>query len=134
MQFSVLLSTCYSGYPYPAKYLLIEPQKTLKGILLHLEHAPAHNSRLSSEKIESGKVQRVPHPLYSPDVTPNDFFLFRYLKDKLRGTLFTRSDDLIFAMTQLFSEIPEIVLKNVFTDRITRLSWVMKKDGEYYTK
>jgi hypothetical protein len=37
------------------------PRKTLKGILLHLDNARAHNSRLSSEKIESAKAQRVPH-------------------------------------------------------------------------
>jgi hypothetical protein len=42
-------------------------RKPLKGILWHLDNAPAHNSRLSSDKIESAKAQRVPHPPYSPD-------------------------------------------------------------------
>jgi hypothetical protein len=35
---------------------------TLKTMLLHLDNAPARNSRLSSENIESAKAQRVPHP------------------------------------------------------------------------
>jgi hypothetical protein len=103
-------------------------------ILLHLDNAPAHNSRLSSEEIESVKAQRVLHPLYRQDLAPSDFFLFGYLKEKLCGTSFTMSDDLIFAIRQIFSEIPEIVLKNVFTNWITKLSWVMKKCVEYYTK
>jgi hypothetical protein len=64
MQFSVLLSTCYPGYP--AIHLLIEPQKTLKGILLHLDNATIDNSRLSSEMIECAKAQGVPHAPYGP--------------------------------------------------------------------
>jgi hypothetical protein len=36
-------------------------------ILLHLDNAPDHNSRLSSEIIESAKAQRVPHPYYNLD-------------------------------------------------------------------
>jgi transposase len=85
-------------------------------------------------KIESTKAQRVPHPYYHPDRAPSDFFLFGYMKEKLRGTLFTARDDLIFARQHIFSEIPEMILKNVFTNWITRLSWVMMKSGKYYTK
>jgi hypothetical protein len=41
-------------------------RETLKPIRLHLANAPAHNSRLSSEKIESANAQRVPYPCYRP--------------------------------------------------------------------
>jgi histone-lysine N-methyltransferase SETMAR len=54
---------------------------TLKGLLLHLDNALAHNLRLSSEKIESAKAQRVPHSPYDPDLAPSDFFLFGYQKE-----------------------------------------------------
>jgi transposase len=109
-------------------------RKPLKRMLLHLDNALARNSRRASEEIESPKAQRLLHPPYSPDRAPSDFVLFGYLKEKLRGTSFTTSNDLIFAIGQLFSEIPEIELKNVFTNWITRLSWVMRKGGEYDTK
>jgi hypothetical protein len=91
-------------------------------ILLHLDSASDHNLRLSSEKIESTKAQRVPHPYYHPDRAPSDFFLFGYMKEKLRRTSFIVRDDLIFAIRHIFSEIREMVLKNVFTNWITRLS------------
>jgi hypothetical protein len=77
-------------------------RKTLKNVLLHLHNAPAHNSRLYSEMIESAKTQRVPHPLYSPNETPRNFFLFGYLKVKHRGISFSTIDDLIFAISQIF--------------------------------
>jgi hypothetical protein len=87
IQVSVLLSTCYSGYP--AKHLLFEPQQNFEGdsILLHLDNAPAHNSRLSSEMIKSVKAQRVPYPRYRSDRAPSDFFLFGCLKENPVGHL-----------------------------------------------
>jgi histone-lysine N-methyltransferase SETMAR len=105
--------------------------KTLKDILLHLDNAPVHNSRLSSEKIESTNPQRMPHPPYGPDRVPSDFFLFSYLRETLRRRSFSTSDDLIFAIRPIFSEIPEMGLKDVLTNWIAPLAWVMKKSGEY---
>jgi hypothetical protein len=55
----------------------------------------------------------VSYPLHSSGPAPTDFFLFGYLKEKLRGTSFITSDDRIFAIRQIFSEIPELVLKSV---------------------
>jgi histone-lysine N-methyltransferase SETMAR len=92
---------CYSGSP--AEHLLIEPEKSMErdSIVLHLDNASAHNSRLSAENIESATTKRVPHPPYSPDLAPRDFFLFDYLKEKLRRISFTTGDDLIFAIRQI---------------------------------
>jgi hypothetical protein len=109
-------------------------RKTLNDSLLHLDNAKAHNSRFCSEKSESATAQRVPHPLYGPDGAPSDFLLFGSLKEEFLGMSLTWSDDFIFPIRQIFDEIPEITLKNVFTNWISSASWVMKKDGEYYTK
>jgi hypothetical protein len=100
-------------------------------ILLHLENAPTLNSRHSSEKIESAKAQSVPHSLHGPDAAPNDFFFFAYLKEKLRKPSFTTCDDLIFAIWQILSEIPDMALKNLIPNWVTRSSWLMKKSGEH---
>jgi hypothetical protein len=35
----------------------------VNGVFLHRDNARTHNSQLSSEKIESGKAQKVLHPL-----------------------------------------------------------------------
>jgi hypothetical protein len=59
--------------------------KTLKDVFSHLANASALNSRLSSEKIESIKSQKVPHPSYGTDLTPSHFLLFGHLKEKPRG-------------------------------------------------
>jgi hypothetical protein len=61
------------------------------------------------------------------------FFLW-LSERKLRDTSFTPRDDLIFAIWQIFSEILEMRLKNLFRNWIMRLYWVMKQGDEYSTK
>jgi hypothetical protein len=51
------------------------------------------------------------HARASPGSAPSDFFLFCYLKEKLRMIWFTTIDYPIFTLWQIVSEIPEMVLK-----------------------
>jgi hypothetical protein len=69
-------------------------RETLNDILRPFDNVPAQNLRLYSDKIESAKAERVSHLPYSPDAAPRDFF-FGYLKGKLRGAWFTKSEDLV---------------------------------------
>jgi histone-lysine N-methyltransferase SETMAR len=109
-------------------------RKTLKGFMVHMDNAPAHNSRRSQERIEATKAKRLPHPAYSPDLAPSDFFLFGYLKEKLTDISCTNRDELKSAIVSLFEEIDKDVLTAVFESWITRVKWVIQKQGEYYHK
>ena len=53
-------------------------------IWLHLDNCKVHNSKKTSEAIEQFGFKRAPHPPYSPDIAPSDFFLFGYTKTKLK--------------------------------------------------
>jgi hypothetical protein len=56
--------------------------------LLHHDSAPAHTA-LSVQRILAPKnMAVVPHPSYSPDLAPWDFFLFPRMKSKLKGRRF----------------------------------------------
>jgi hypothetical protein len=35
----------------------------------------------------ASQAKRLLHPVYSPDFTPSDFFLFGYLKEKLTASI-----------------------------------------------
>jgi hypothetical protein len=41
---------------------------------MHLDNAHPHNSKKSNECITEFCTRRVPHPAYSPDRAPSDFF------------------------------------------------------------
>ena len=51
----------------------------------HQDNAPVHNSILVTDYLTKMGIKTVPHPPYSPDLAPCDFWLFPKLKEKLRG-------------------------------------------------
>jgi len=55
--------------------------------LLHHDNAPAH-AALLTRRFLTDNMTVVPHPPYSPDLAPSDFFLFPKLKMKLKGRRF----------------------------------------------
>ncbi|GFR65728.1 transposase [Elysia marginata] len=60
----------------------------------------------NSVTVELG-IQVSPHPVYSPDLAPCDFWLFPILKDRLAGRKFDRIQDLAKAVNSELRTIPE---------------------------
>jgi histone-lysine N-methyltransferase SETMAR len=72
----------------------------------HRDNAKPHTSKMCIEKIEELDFILVLQLPYSPNLAPCDFFLFRYLKQHLEGKHFTREDQLIAAVREVFDKIP----------------------------
>jgi len=53
--------------------------------LLHHDNAPAHTSLVVREFFTKNNVSTVPHPAYSPDLAPCDFYVFPKMKLRLKG-------------------------------------------------
>ncbi|GFW46777.1 histone-lysine N-methyltransferase SETMAR [Trichonephila clavipes] len=56
--------------------------------LLHHDNARPHISRCVLYVSQQKNKETLPHPPYSPDLTPCDFWLFPQLKKPLRGKRF----------------------------------------------
>jgi hypothetical protein len=52
---------------------------------LHHNYAPSHTSIAVKEFLAQNNITMLPHPPYSPDLAPWDFFLFPKLKTHLKG-------------------------------------------------
>ena len=59
-------------------------ESTRRKMWLHLDNAKVHNSKLTSGKYDILGFKRAPHPAYSPDIAPSDFYLFGFLEEKLK--------------------------------------------------
>jgi histone-lysine N-methyltransferase SETMAR len=59
--------------------------KKAKGIFLHMDNAKVH---CVEKELEDYGMSRLPHPPYSPDLAPSDFFLLGHLKRELEGFTF----------------------------------------------
>jgi len=62
--------------------------------LLHRDNAPAHTALLIRRFLTDNNMTVVPHPPYSPDLEPSDFFLFPELKMKLKGRRFQTLEEI----------------------------------------
>jgi hypothetical protein len=58
-----------------------------------MDNSPVHKAKASHAKLSQMPVHLAPHPPYSPDLAPSDFFLFGYLKTKLVGLEFDSADE-----------------------------------------
>lgn len=60
-----------------------------KGVLLQQDNARPHTSRQTKEKFKNlDGIGLLPHPPYSPDLAPSDFYLFRSMAYFLKGKKF----------------------------------------------
>ena len=61
-------------------YQKLRPATGLRGLCLIHDNASAHKCALVQDFLKTEKVVQLPHPPYSPDLSPCDFFLFPLLK------------------------------------------------------
>jgi hypothetical protein len=63
----------------------------------------------------------MPHPASTPDLSPCDFFLFGYLKDKFIDKQYATPDELFADVAMIISEIPSDLISRVFATWPERL-------------
>ena len=102
-----------------------------KKIIFHQDNARVHTSFLTMVKLNELKYELFEHPPYSPDLAPSDYYLFRNLKQFLRGKRFSSNEEAIAAVEQYFAELPE----NHYRDGIKLLEdrWnkCVQVEGDY---
>ena len=62
--------------------------KLTRGVLLLQNNAPVHTSQAAMTAATECEFGIFPHPSYSPDMAPSDFFLFPELKSHIRAFYF----------------------------------------------
>ena len=84
--------------------------------MLHHDNAPCHTAVSINEFLAEKNIHMVPQPLYSPDLSPYDFFLFPRLKNHLKGRHFGTLDNIQKSVTDELKGIPaEALLPNMET-------------------
>jgi hypothetical protein len=76
-------------------------------------------------------VKQAPHPPYSPDLAPSDFFLFGCVKGKLMRYRAETASELLVRIRAILAEIPRETLNAVFLEWMERLQQCVQVDGEY---
>jgi len=98
------------------------------------DNAPIHTSGLSTAVIQGCSLTVLPHPPYSPDLAPSDFYLFNHLKRALRGRHFSSKEDLQKAVMDFIDEKSSKFFENAFSQLALRWQKCVDVFGSYIEK
>ena len=116
---------------YYKDVVLKKVKKYYQKRLLH-DNAPAHTSAIVTAFLKKEKVTVLPHPPYSPDLAPCDFFLFPKLKTFLAGWKYQSRQALGSAIHQYLITVPKSAYRDAFKKWIHRLKLCISSHGEYF--
>lgn len=103
-----------------------------ESIIFHHDNARPHCSIPVKNYLEYCGWEVLPHPPYSPDIAPSDYYLFRSMHNELTGIRFTSAEGIKNWLESFFASKPE----KYFWDGIHKLPerWakIVASDGQYF--
>ncbi len=111
----------------------VKRPRILRTFVLHMDNAPAHCARLTKIFLQRMNIAVMPHPPYSPDLAPNDFFFYPTPKLPMRGLRFQTLDDLEDAVDDHIGRIPAFKYQDCILRAWPR-RWqrCIDSEGEYF--
>jgi len=90
------------------------------------------NNKSKEEFLATKQITVLEHPAYSPDLAPNDFFLFSKIKEILNGSHFDYIDDIRNNTTAALKAIPQNQFQNCFEGWTRRWHRRIASQEEYF--
>jgi histone-lysine N-methyltransferase SETMAR len=109
----------------------IEEAGNERKLLVHTKNVRPHTAMLSTQYFNENRMKSAPHPPYSHDLAPSNFYLFGYVKRRLAGLSFQDADHLLVAVEGVLKGIGKMMLQAVFLEWMDRLRKFIAADGEY---
>ena len=100
--------------------------------LLHHDNAPAHAALLTRRFLNDSNMTVLPHPLYSPDLTLSDFFLFPKLKMKLKGRRFQTMEEIQAESQTVLNTLRENDFQECFKNWQRRWDSCQASEWDYF--
>ncbi|KAI6647698.1 Transposase [Oopsacas minuta] len=113
-------------------YLKRRPKTVTRGLKILQDNARPHKSLAVRQKIKDMGMHEVPHPPYSPEIAPLNFWLCRKLKDNLSGREFEDRLSLGRAIYRYLEVIPKDEYRKTFENWIKMLNSVVAYKGDYF--
>lgn len=107
------------------------PHMAKKKVLFHQDNAPAHSARDTTDKLKELRYELVPHPPYSPDLAPSDYFLFPRLKMWLSGKRFYSNEEVELETNAYFEGLDAQHYKSGIEMLEDRYNKCITLDGDY---
>lgn len=99
---------------------------------LHHDNAPAHRSEIVMTFIRDHNMELIPHPPYSPDLAPADFWLFPLLKSHLSNHTYSSRISLGMAVNNFLSSVSASEWSSFVPQWQKRLKLCVEHGGNYF--
>lgn len=109
---------------------LKQPNRKHEVILLH-DNARPHVAKLTQEALKTLNWEVLPHPPYSPDIAPTDYYLFRCLSNDLAGASFKTDAELEKWLEVWFAHQDPSFYRHGIEKLVERWQTVIDKEGNY---
>jgi histone-lysine N-methyltransferase SETMAR len=100
-------------------------------MIVHAGNAGPHDAKCVTEYMNYNSLKRAPHPPYSPDLAPSDFYQFGCVKHQLREHKFREGAELVSAISEILNQSPTDTLVDVSDDWMRKLQRCIDISGEY---
>jgi len=100
--------------------------------MLHHDNAPAHASLLIRSYLAKHQTSVAPHPPYSPNLAPADFFLFPKLKTNLKGRRFQTIEEIQGNAIRELCVVTESAFQEAFQQWKKRWERCIVSRGNYF--
>ena len=95
------------------------------------DNTTVHNSILVTDYLTKMGIKTVPHPPYSPDLAPCDFWLFPKLKENLRGSRYETIGEMKEAVTKVIDMLTQEDLHGAFQKLLKQYKYIAA-EGDYF--
>jgi len=109
------------------------PQKWHSGNwILHHDNAPAHRAVTTNQFLAKHNIPSLPHPPYSPDLAPCDFFLFPQQKKTMKGRQFDDIEEVQANAMRQMRAITKSDFQRCFCQWQERWNKCIQAQGHYF--
>lgn len=106
-----------------------------KDVILHHDNARPHTSEKTKTALQLLKFHHIlPHPPYSPDLAPCDFFLLPKLKEHLKGHHYACDEEVQADVRRWCREKTPDFFKDGMQKLVKRWRLCVDRDGDYVEK
>lgn len=102
-----------------------------KVVVFHQDNAKPHTSLQTRQKLLRLGWDVLPHPPYSPDLAPSDYYLFRSLQNDLNGMTFASEELLKNYLNEFFAQKSQNFYERGIMQLPERWQKVIDQNGQY---
>ena len=103
------------------------------GIIMLHDNASSHTARVTQRRVQELGIEVLPHPPYSPDLSPTDYHLFFSLQNSISNREFQCREEVETFLSSYFSSKDMSFYRQGIFSLVARWQKVLEDAGEYYS-